>query len=313
MTVTATPVAAIDCGTNSTRLLVADASGRPLERMMRITRLGEGVDATRRLAPAAVERTLDALAEYRQVMTRLGVGRTRLVATSAARDAGNSATFLDRAEAIVGTIPEVLTGEEEGRLSFAGATARLPGDWPRSQVLLVVDIGGGSTELAVGVPDGTVEPAAVSVDVGCVRVTERQLGADPPPPADVLAARQAVTVELRRARDRLPAVSTGGWVVGLAGTVSTVAMLDGGVEAYSRDRVHHATITRDRVEHWLGHLAGEDAASRRREPGMVEGRADVIVGGVLVLASVMETFGLERCLVSEDDILDGLAASLLRA
>lgn len=306
------PVAAIDCGTNSTRLLVVGGDGAPLERTMRITRLGEGVDATRQLSPAAIERTVAVLADYRSAMDRLGVERARLAATSAARDATNAAEFFDRAAAVTGVRPELLAGDEEGRLSFAGATARLPAGWARDQVVLVVDIGGGSTELVVGAPDGRGGgPRAVSVDMGCVRISERYLPDDPPTPAQLDDARSAIGAELRRARATLPAVPSGGWLVGLAGTVSTLAMLEGGVTTYDRDRVHHRVLTRSAVEHWLGRLAGEPAEARRREPGMVEGRVDVIVGGVLVLAEVMDNFELDRCLVSEDDILDGLAASLL--
>lgn len=309
---TTAPVAAIDCGTNSTRLLVVDGHGTALARDMHITRLGQGVDATRRLSPDAIERTVAVLARYRQVMDRLGVGRARLAATSAARDAANAGDFLDRAAAVTGVAPEILAGDEEGRLSFAGATAHLPDGWPGDQVVLVVDIGGGSTELVVGRPDGAGPPVAVSVDVGCVRVTERHLGDDPPSAEQLAAARRAVGHELDRARRALPPVPAGAWAVGLAGTVSTLAMLVGGVARYDRRRVHHTTLTRHDVEHWLGRLAGEDAAARRGEPGMVEGRVDVIVGGVVVLAEVMAAFGTPRCLVSEDDILDGLAASLLR-
>lgn len=307
----AAAVAALDCGTNSTRLLVVGADGSPLDRQMRITRLGEGVDATHRLAPAAIDRTVAVLAEYRQVMDRLGVGRARLVATSAARDAVNADAFFSAAADVTGVRPELLSGDEEGRLSFAGATARLPAGFRRDQLVLVVDIGGGSTELVVGAPDGSSAPQALSVDMGCVRISERYLLDDPPAPDQLAAARQAVRSELHQARTVLPDVPADAWVVGLAGTVSTLAMLAGGLTTYDRARVHHSTLARADVEHWLDRLAGEDAAARRLEPGMVEGRVDVIVGGVLVLAEVLATFGLDRCLVSEDDILDGMAASLL--
>ncbi len=310
MTGQGAPVAAVDCGTNSTRLLVVDAAGEVLDRRMAVTRLGQGVDATRRLDPAAVERTIAVLRGYRQVMDRLGVGRVRLVATSAARDAKNAESFFEQAAAVTGTRPELLSGSDEGRLSFAGATARLPAGWDRSEPVLVVDIGGGSTELAVGAPAGA-PPAAVSVDVGCVRVTERLLGGDPPSAAQLDEARRAVAEELGRARRSLPAPGAGGQLVGLAGTVSTLSMLASGTAVYERRLVHHTTLDRRDVELWLERLAGEPAADRARRPGMVEGRADVIVGGVLILAEVMAAFGQSRCLVSEDDILDGLAASLL--
>jgi exopolyphosphatase/guanosine-5'-triphosphate,3'-diphosphate pyrophosphatase len=305
------PVAAVDCGTNSTRLLVVDGLGTALDRRMRITRLGAGVDVERRLAPDAIERTVAALSEYRQVMDRFGVREGRLVATSAARDAVNAEVLLDRAAAVTGLDVEVLSGDEEGRLSFAGATARLPAGWPRTDRVLVVDIGGGSTELVVGTPSDPDGAVAVSLDVGCVRVTERYLSGDPPSATAVQAARRAVAELVDQARRTLPAVPPGGGMIGLAGTVATVAMLAHRVPVYDRDEVHHRTIDQDHVESWLARLAGESVAARRREPGMVKGRADVIVGGVLVLAEVMRAFGMPRCLASEDDILDGLAASVL--
>ncbi len=355
---TGAPVAAVDCGTNSTRLIVVDPSGTVLERIMEVTRLGQQVDATRRLDHAAVERTVAVLRRYRQVMERHQVGRLRVVATSAVRDATNADTFLDQAEAVLGARPEVLLGAEEARLSFAGATAQLPAWWAPSAPTLVVDIGGGSTEVAVGsapvrgptplvgrasaagaadaglptsraadagLPTSragsgagagvgshleTRPLAAVSVDVGCVRVTERLLVSDPPSIAQLYRARQEVHRALAETCGGLPSPSDDGWMVGLAGTVATVAMLVHGVRRYERRLVHHSVVTADQVEEWLHRLAGEPAAQRRAETGMVEGRHDVIVAGVLVLAEVMAYFGRTRCLVSEDDILDGLAASL---
>lgn len=310
------PVAAVDCGTNSTRLLIVDGNGRPLVRRMQITRLGAGVDAQRRLADEAVERTVAVLRQYRREMDRHGVTAGRLVATSAARDATNAETFLALAAEATGLQPELLSGEEEGRLSFVGATAHLPRGW-RDGPVVVVDIGGGSTELAAGLPGTSAETggepgfvAAVSVDVGCVRISERYLVDDPPSPAQLAAARRAAADELAAARRRLPPLPPPVGLVGLAGTVSTLAMLERGVTSYERRLVHHQVLERTTVERWLARLASQDTAARLAEPGMVEGRADVIVGGVLVLAEVLAAFGASRCLVSEDDILDGLAASL---
>jgi exopolyphosphatase / guanosine-5'-triphosphate,3'-diphosphate pyrophosphatase len=310
-------VAALDCGTNSTRLLIADGGGRVLEREMRITRLGQGVDATHKLSADAIGRTVAVLEDYRKMMGDHGVGRARLVATSAARDAVNADEFLARAQAATGVAPELLSGAEEGRLSFAGATATLPGGDRGGQVL-VVDIGGGSTELVVGkVPDhpagGAPDTAidAISLDIGCVRITERFFHHDPPLADERRAAEAAVAAEVARARTALPAMAPDGLLVGLAGTVSTLAALELGVAHYDRDKIHHAVLRADQVEQWLARLAGEDRGARLRRPGMVEGRADVIVGGVLVLAAVMAGFGRDRCLVSEDDILDGLVATLL--
>jgi exopolyphosphatase / guanosine-5'-triphosphate,3'-diphosphate pyrophosphatase len=307
-------VAAVDCGTNSTRLIVVGADGAVLERQMRITRLGEQVDASRQLLPGAIDRTLSVLGEYRRSMDDHGVVRVRVVATSAVRDAGNAEEFMAEAGAITGVRPEVLSGEEEGRLSFAGATAHLPADLAGVGPLLVVDIGGGSTELAVGYPGQArgseeLDVVARSLDVGCVRVSERFLR-DPPRPEDLAAARGAVAEVVMAARADLPSPAPDGLVIGLAGTVSTLVRLDRGITVYDRARVHHAVLSRADIERWLDTLSSEEARARLARPGMVEGREDVIVGGVLILAVVMACFGRDRCLASEDDILDGLAAGL---
>jgi exopolyphosphatase/guanosine-5'-triphosphate,3'-diphosphate pyrophosphatase len=312
----ARPVAAIDCGTNSTRLIVVDADGTVLRREMRITRLGAGVDATRRLSPAAIDRTLAVLRDYRTAMDDLGVVRRRVVATSAARDAVNAEEFMDGAAEITGVRPDVLSGEDEGRLSFAGATARLPADSAGTSPVLVADIGGGSTELGVGYAPGSgdtpiPEVRTRSLDIGCVRVSERLLPDDPPRPEQLARARDELREELVAARSDLPTLAPDSLFVGLAGTVSAVASLQGAIAVYDRERIHHAVLTRVDVERWLRILSAEDARARLDHPGMVRGREDVIVGGVLILAVVMECFGRDRCLVSEDDILDGLAAELL--
>jgi len=310
-------VAAIDCGTNSTRLIVVAPDGEVLERDMRITRLGQGVDATRKLSPVAVDRTLSVLREYRRAIDAHGVASVRVVATSAARDATNAGEFMDGVARVMGVRPEVLSGDEEGRLSFAGATARLPPEVAGTEVL-VVDIGGGSTELVVGQrgvsgDGGRAEPTVCSLDLGCVRVSERYLRHDPPRPDELEHARAVVRERVIDARSSLPELPAGSLLIGLAGTVSTLACLQYGVTDYERARVHHVELTRGDVEKWLATLAGEDSRARAAQPGMAPDREDVIVGGVLVLAVVMECFGCERCLTSEDDILDGLAAELLGA
>jgi exopolyphosphatase/guanosine-5'-triphosphate,3'-diphosphate pyrophosphatase len=298
-----TTVAAIDCGTNSTRLLVSE-EGRTVERLMRITRLGQGVDATGRLAPEAIERTTAVLAEYRRVMDGHGVERVRMTATSAARDAENRDVFFDAAEAIVGTRPELLSGLEEGRLSFAGATAELdPADGP----FLVVDIGGGSTEFAVGT---TECEGALSIDIGCVRLTEKFLEHDPPRPDELTACLSVVQTYLDDVARELPAVHEARTFVGLAGTVSTVAAVELGLAAYDRDAIHHFELTHEAVEDVFRTLATESRTQRLDNPGMEEARADVIVGGCCVLVKLMRHWGLETCLVSEADILDGLVASI---
>jgi exopolyphosphatase/guanosine-5'-triphosphate,3'-diphosphate pyrophosphatase len=303
---TGTAIAAIDCGTNSTRLLVADATGRPLERLMRITRLGQGVDATGRLAPEAVERCLAVLTEFRGVMDKLDVGRGRLAATSAARDAANGDEFLRAAGEATGLVPELLTGIDEGRLSMAGAVADLdPVDGP----FLVLDIGGGSTELIAA--DGPDDPdlAAVSLQLGCVRLSERFLTGDPPSPGELAAAQAEVAVQIEAAIGAHPRYLDARCLVGLAGTVTTLASLQLGMEDYDRDRIHHAVLGADDARGWFERLAAEPTGRRLVRPGMVPGREDVIVGGAMILDAVMRRFGFTECLVSEADILDGLIAS----
>jgi exopolyphosphatase/guanosine-5'-triphosphate,3'-diphosphate pyrophosphatase len=312
------PVAAIDCGTNSTRLLVTDADGRPLERLMRITRLGEGVDAAGHLAPGAIARTVAVLGQYRDLMERHGVVGARATATSAARDAANRDQLFAQAEDALGVPLELLSGEAEGRLSFSGATAKLD---PRDGPYLVVDIGGGSTELVTeplpdpgasgNGADATPSVAVASVDVGCVRITERFLHHDPPLPEELVDAADAVGAGLDDAAAAQPAITMANRLVGLAGTVATLSAVDQGLASYSRERIHHSVLARSRVEVLLDALAGESTDERLRRPGLEEARADVIVGGTVVLATLMRQLAFESCLVSESDILDGLVMSQL--
>jgi exopolyphosphatase/guanosine-5'-triphosphate,3'-diphosphate pyrophosphatase len=305
-----TPVAAVDCGTNSTRLLVLDDDGRIVDRRMRITRLGQGVDRTRQLAPEAIARTVEVLREYRKVMDEHGVGAVRMTATSAARDAANRDEFFDAAEGVIGVRPELLSGEEEGRLSFVGATAELD---PEAGPYLVVDIGGGSTEFAVGPadPEHPREPVgAMSVDIGCVRLTEKFLHHDPPRPEELSQAVSVVRDYLDDVARELPDVLGARRLVGLAGTVTTVAAVEIGLADYDRDRIHHFVLTRTAAEDVFRTLATEPRRDRIFNPGLEEGRADVIVAGCVILVTIMRHFGFDECLVSEADILDGLAMSL---
>ncbi len=297
-------LAGVDCGTNSTRLLVSDGGTRTVERLMRITRLGQGVDATGALAPQAVQRTLDVLREYRDVMDRHGVERVRMTATSAARDAANSDAFFDAAEKIVGVRPELLNGDQEARLSFLGATSELdPSDGP----FLVVDIGGGSTEFAVG----TTEPEGVlSLDIGCVRLTEKFLHHDPPTAEELSQVISVVRDYLEDVARDLPASRDAERLVGLAGTVTTVAAVEQGLLEYSREKIHHFALTREAAEDVFRTLATERRADRVHNPGLEQARADVIVGGTAILVAIMRFFGFDECLVSEADILDGLVLSL---
>jgi len=302
-------LAALDCGTNSTRLLVVGPSGDVRAREMTITRLGQGVDATGVLRPEAMERTFAALRTYRSIMDAEGVDRARLVATSAVRDAANGEAFLVPAADIVGAPAELLSGREEGQLAYAGATADLPAsDAP----VIVLDIGGGSTEMVVKVAG---EIHAVSLDIGCVRLTERFLPGDPPTAGQIAAAVEAIGAALDEATTAIASLAETGRrrrLVGLAGTVSTLAGLELGLEDYSRALIHHAVLTAESVGRWCDILGAEPVAERSRRPGLPAGRRDVIFGGALVLREVMQRFALPECIVSEADILDGLIMSMDR-
>ena len=237
--------AAIDCGTNSTRLLVHDGT-RTVERLMRITRLGEGVNETRRLTPGAIERTSAVLREYREVMDRHGVTSARLTATSAARDAHNRDEFFTAVEQIMGFPASLLSGDEEGRLSFLGATADLD---PARGPFLVVDIGGGSTEFSYGT---TECEWAVSIDMGCVRFTEQFIEHDPPRPEELVACLSMAEAHIDEVRRAHPEILEARTFVGLAGTVSTAAAVEIGLDTYDRDRIHHFLLTKAAVEALYG-------------------------------------------------------------
>ncbi|MCW2499176.1 MAG: Ppx/GppA phosphatase [Frankiales bacterium] len=301
-----TRVAAVDCGTNSIRLLVADLDGRTktdLHREMRIVRLGQGVDRTGVLDPAALERTRLALVDYAAVCAELGVDKTRMVATSATRDARNRSDFVALVEAALGVTPEVITGDEEAALSFTGATADLdPADGP----FLVVDIGGGSTELVLGT---TSVEAARSVDVGCVRLTERHLLSDPPTAAEIAAARADVDAGLAQVLEVVPA-SRARTAIGLAGSVTTVAGLALGLAAYDAEQIHLSRLSAEQVRRITAELLAMTRAERAALPVMHPGRVDVIGGGALVLERAMTLLGLVEVVVSESDILDGIALSV---
>lgn len=299
------PVAAVDLGTNSTRLLVVDEKGQPLERLMRITRLGEGVDRTGLLGEEAMERTLRVLDEFGAVIGRLGVVRVRATATSAARDAGNRDEFASRVAERIGTGPEILAGAEEARLTYLGAVSQLDA---AHGPYLVIDVGGGSTELVAPGPAGLV---SVSLEMGCVRVTERFLAHDPPAPAELAAARQYVHGLVAGALQAEPALTRGRCLVGVAGTVSALVRLELGIVAYDRELIHHARLTLSSVERLLAELAALPLARRLEIPALEAERADVIIGGGLVLAESMATLGFTELTASEADLLDGVAAELL--
>jgi exopolyphosphatase/guanosine-5'-triphosphate,3'-diphosphate pyrophosphatase len=301
-------VAAIDCGTNSIRLLVAKTTptGRlvDLDRRMEIVRLGEGVDRTGVLSAAAIERTRTALAGYADEIRRLGAERVRMVATSASRDAGNADEFTAMVHDTLGSAPEVVSGDEEARLSFAGAVRGLPAE--ATPPYLVVDIGGGSTEFVVGA--STVD-AALSVDVGCVRMTERHLRADPPSDSQVAAAEADVSAIVAGAIEAVGGRQAG-TLLGLAGSVTTVAALALGLTEYRPERIHHARITYAAVADVTRYLLSATRAQRLTSPVMHPGRADVIGAGALILRIVMDRAGADSVIASEHDILDGIAWSL---
>jgi exopolyphosphatase/guanosine-5'-triphosphate,3'-diphosphate pyrophosphatase len=314
-------VAAVDCGTNSLRLLVADVDLDRLElteltRRMEIVRLGEGVDETGRLAPAALARTIGVLREYADVIAGSAVRSVRMVATSATRDAGNAAEFVRRVSEVLGVAPEVLTGAGEAMLSFAGATAELAAD--HGGPFLVADIGGGSTEFVLGeaaAPGGAgaAEPSvrAISVNIGCVRMTERHLRGDPPTAREIRAATADIDAALDAVADAVP-VSEAKTLVGLAGSVTTVAAIAMGLPAYDAARIHHARVAAADVHAVTLALLSQTRAVRAEIGVMHPGRVDVIGGGALVLDRIMDRFGFSEVLVSEHDILDGMAWSLAR-
>jgi exopolyphosphatase/guanosine-5'-triphosphate,3'-diphosphate pyrophosphatase len=303
-------VAAVDCGTNSIRLLVAELDPRTgaaveLDRTMKIVRLGEGVDRTGRLSPAALERTFSACEAYAARITELGAQRVRFVATSASRDAANAEEFVAGVRQRMGVTAEVVSGDEEASLSFAGATRELHDREPGPY--LVVDIGGGSTEFVLG----DVRPvAARSVDVGCVRITERRLHSDPPTAAEVEAARADISAAVAAAAAAVP-LTRARTLIGLSGSVTTLAAMDAGLLAYDAEVTHHYRLAATSVRVLTTRLLTMTRADRALIPVMHPGRVDVIAAGALVLEAVVAACGLTEVLVSEHDILDGIAWSLL--
>ena len=318
-------VAAIDCGTNSLRLLVADvypSVGQlvDLHRRMEIVRLGQGVDATGKLAPEALARTFAMLTDYARTIADSGARAVRMVATSATRDASNAAEFTAGVRRILGIDPEVVSGAEEASLSFSGATAELatrgPGgsgtDRPEPP-FLVVDIGGGSTEFVLG---GTAaagrqpELSAISMDIGCVRLTERHLHGDPPTQAQIDSATADIDAALATVVVALP-VAGARTLVGLAGSVTTVTAIALGLASYDADQTHHARISADRVHEVTLDLLAKNREERAANPVIHPGRVDVIAAGALILDRAMRTFGFAEMVASEHDILDGIAWSMV--
>lgn len=305
-------VAAVDCGTNSIRLLVADVNPvtgelRDLTRRMEVVRLGQGVDRTGRLASEALERTFAACRQYAEAIRVLGASRVRFVATSATRDAENRADFVQGVRDILGVTPEVISGDQEAEFSFTGATRELTNSGLPTPYL-VVDIGGGSTELVVG-DDGV--RAARSVDIGCVRLTERHLTrdgtiSDPPTAEQAAAIRADADAALDLAEQTVP-LSEARTLVGLAGSVTTLAAMHLKLAEYDSAAIHHSRLPVDRVRELTSWLLGSTHAARAQVPAMHPGRVDVIASGAVILQAIMERVGADEVVVSEHDILDGIA------
>lgn len=296
-----TRVAAVDLGTNSTRLLVADVAGDrvgEVVRRLRITRLGEGVDARRRLLPLPIARVRNCLSDYRRELERLGAERTLAIATSAVRDAENGEAFLGEIEWSYGFSTRLLSGEEEALLTFRGVSA---GRQLKDETL-IVDIGGGSTEIIVGKADGV--DFHVSLDLGCVRLSERFLASDPPSLDELAAcAGTARSLLAERIPDDLRRRVRAG--IGVAGTVTTLAALELGLADYDPERVHGHRLAARAVEEELARLAALTLAERRELPGLEPERAPVIVAGAAILREVLAHFGLGELEASERDILHG--------
>lgn len=309
-------LAGIDCGTNSIRLLIADVEGsgrlRDVHRETRIVRLGQGVDATGEFAAEAIERTRAALADYAALLKTHGVERVRMVATSAARDVANRDDFFAMTADVLGAVlpgavAEVISGAEEAELSFRGAVGELDGGAGR---FVVVDLGGGSTEIVVG---GEAVVASYSADIGCVRLTERCLHSDPPTPAEVAAARQVVRERLEVALGVVPVEGARTWV-GLAGTMTTLSALAHDLPAYDSAAIHLSRVAGADLLAVCERLIGMTRAERAALPPMHAGRADVIGGGAIVVEELARELraraGIEELTVSEHDILDGIVLSI---
>jgi exopolyphosphatase/guanosine-5'-triphosphate,3'-diphosphate pyrophosphatase len=312
--------AAVDCGTNSIRLLIADIDAErrvltDVTRDMKIVRLGEGVDRTGRLSEAAIDRTVCALRGYADQITGHGATSVRMVATSASRDAENAADFTRQVKEVLGVVPEVVSGDEEATLSFTGATRELgAGEDGDEAPYLVTDIGGGSTEFASDAAGPGL--AHISVNIGCVRLTERHLHSDPPTADEIAATKRDIDTTLEEVATVLSQsegvpVTTATTLVGLAGSVTTIAGIALGLDEYDSARIHHSRVSAERVHEIAERLLGQTRAERGAIGVMHPGRVDVIGGGALILDAIMTKFGFAEVLVSEHDILDGIAWSLV--
>ena len=300
-------VAAIDCGTNTTRLLISGPDGA-VERRATITGLGRGLRPGGPLSADGVDRVMAALADYRALLDQHGVTRCRVVATSAARDAADGAAFLARIAETVGHEPEIISGEEEAQLGFAGATAGLD----HAGSVMVVDIGGGSTEFSVGrLIDGVAElTGALSTDMGSVRFTETYVEHDPPAPEELSGMLSVVEAFMDDVSRDLPGAGSASKVLAVAGTATTVAAVEIGLIEYDPDVIDGFVLERAAAEDVFRTLATEPLEDRVHNPGLQAERADVIVAGTAILVGIMRYFGLDDVVVRESDLLDGLVASI---
>ena len=303
-----TRVAAVDCGTNSIRLLIHDTDTGEVSRRNTIVRLGQGVDETGQFAPEAIERTRAALADYVEETQLEHVTRVRMVATSATRDAANREDFFAMTRELLGQIQpgavaEVISGEEEAALSFAGATADID---PARGPFCVIDLGGGSTEFVM-------EDHAVSTQMGCVRITERIMRTDPPTAEETAEARKLIDANVTTASATVPFAKAQTFV-GCAGTFTTLSALAQGLECYDPERIHMSEIPFDRLREVTADLRVKSAEQRRENPVVHPGRADVIGSGSTVVEQLMDAFerkaGATSFIISEKDILDGIVAGL---
>ena len=298
-------VAAIDIGTNSTNLLIVDRDGRTLERRVTVTRLGQGVDQSRNLSPEAIERTINCLSAYRDLLDQHDSPRVRIVASSASRDALNREEFFDQAEKVLGVRPELVSGDEEAQFAYRGCTSQLVPD-PNGH--LIIDIGGGSTELIMGTSQLS---QAHSIDVGAVRITERHLRHDPPQPEELLNAIGEVEDFFEDVLRTNPSMKLVRQIIGTAGTIVTVAAIEIGQQVFNANELHGFILTRDAIEDVFRTLATESLVDRRHNPGLPPERADVIVGGCCVLVALMRSLDANELTVSTNNILDGVCAELL--
>jgi exopolyphosphatase / guanosine-5'-triphosphate,3'-diphosphate pyrophosphatase len=307
------PVAAIDIGTNTVKLLIVDSDGTYISRRAITVRLGEGITETGRLSEAAIERTLEALGSFRQELNRYGVAVGRVFATSASRDAQNREELFIKVADVVGRRPDLLSGADEGRMSWKGGTSWAEprfNNYGEPLYDLLIDIGGGSTEFVVGQPGS--EPVGVwSIDVGHVRMTDLFVHSNPPDAVELSGLITVMYAHLDDVEREIPIVKQADRLIGVAGTIKTIAAVEIGMHTYDREKIHKFELTKAAVEDVFRTVSTESHKDRAFNPGLPPGRVKTIVAGTGILASIMRHFKFESCTVSETDILDGAVSELL--